>query len=202
MTHTVGKSRIPNAKVFADQVDAYAAEMTQWSAHMVEVTAGNAQAYPPPNPAPDIAAAVRRNVAKDGTVTFVPDYEIVDDGPPPELLLLQKKGALFNVVAGMERMAGNAVLPIGKRRLQNILLRPALIKKATLDGEAAQRAAGIEIKVKTKPLTDDEQSLLDEADSIKSKMDAIDLHAAEMLSEIEDLTLDTIDGWKPTPFTV
>lgn len=124
MTHRIAKSRVRGTD-FAEKVDAFAQDMTAWRTHMrnVEKDPGTYQAYPSPVASPDVVQSV---ASIDGE-TFVPDFEIFDDGPTPAQVLRLKQDHLLKIVYDLEAQAAHAVLPVGKRRLFN--MRVADVRK-------------------------------------------------------------------------
>lgn len=218
MTHTIIKSAIAPQPVSFDQakqafgklVDAYIHELQAWHEHDNQVKAqqpmrlqpqpadhGEAEdpafafwkdfaawqtekrarfePYPAPIAHPDIVAAVKTDIAADGNVTYVPDFEIVNDDPTPEQILAAKKEALFHAVSQAEAVAIDAVqLPPGKRRHANI-------READIRAKDHQAAA-------------DTQHLADQ-ESRRAKVDAIARKAAQVMSDVEDLTVETVDAF-------
>lgn len=219
MTHTLIKSAIAPQPVSLDQakqafgklVDAYIHELQAWHEHDNQVKAqqpmrlqpqpddhGEAEdpafafwkdfaawqaeklaryePYPAPIAHPDIAAAVATNVGADGKVIYVPDFEIVNDDPTPEQILAAKKAFLLHAVSQAEAEAiGVILLPPGKRRQAEIL-------------EADIRAKDNQAAAETQHLADQE--------SRRAKVEAIVRAAAQVMSDIEDLTADNIDTFE------
>lgn len=134
------------------------------------------EAYPPPSPHPLVDAAVRR-VEGGG---FAADYVVEDDGPTPEEVFVRKKAELMGAVGAAETAAKAAVMPAGKVRLHAILVADAGAKKK---GRTTEERAALE---------------LDEV--VTKKFDAINRHGAVLHSEVEDLTAETVDGWKMKEF--
>lgn len=218
MTHTIIKSALAPPPVSFDQakqafgnsVDAYLHELQTWHDHDMQVKAqqpmrvqpqpadhGEAEdpafafwkdfaawqaekrarfePYPAPIAHPDIVAAVKTDIGADGNVTYVPDFEIENDDPTPEQLLAAKKEALLHAVSCAEAEAIGAVqLPPGKQR-------HADIREADIRAKDNQAAA-------------DTQHLADQ-ESRRAKVDGIFRKAAQVMSDIEDLTLETVDAF-------
>jgi hypothetical protein len=77
--------------------------------------------YPKPIAHADIVASVSTTVAKDGTTTFAPDFEIVNDDPTPEDILATKKSSLLlQVTQAQDAAQAAALLPVGKRRAADL----------------------------------------------------------------------------------
>lgn len=130
------KSRIASIPDFAAAVKLAAQERTQWRAHMANVgrDPNTHTPYPQPQPHPEVGRAIAEVPGKDGEPeTYAPDYEIVDDSPPPEAILRQKKNVLIEIVSRLEAHAATQVSPPGKRRYRHMLevdLRNADRKRA------------------------------------------------------------------------
>jgi hypothetical protein len=125
-----------------------------------------------------VEAAVRRvprglALADD----YIVDYEIVDDRPS----LRARKDALINEVTREEHALLTASMPPGKRRL-DALKAGDLLRKPE-----AERSP-------------EERMFLAERAARHAREEAIQRHAAQLMSDIEDLTDETIGAWKPSPF--
>lgn len=133
--------------------------------------------YPPPAAPAMIDEAVRRG-------DFAPDYEVEDDLPPPpsaEEVLAGRKRALIDAVSIAEAAAAAALIAPGKRRLADLQFAAAFEKpeeKRSIDEVATIGASMLRMK----------------------QLHAIELHAAQMMHDIEDLTAATVDAWSMTPF--
>lgn len=108
---------------------------------------------------------------------MIADYEIVDDRPS----LRSRKDALIHQVGAQEAALMEASLPPGKRRLAALQVQDVLRKPA------AERSGA-------------ETQFLDEHGARLVREAAIQRHAAEQMSAIEDLTDETIVDWHPVPF--
>jgi hypothetical protein len=117
--------------------------------------------------------AMQDNAADDYAI----DYEIVDDRPS----LRARKDALIHEVSREEHALLVASMPPGKRRLDGLKAGDLLRKPQ------AERA-------------DAERNFLADRDARQAREDAIQRHAAQLMSDIEDLSEDTIGAWKPAPF--
>lgn len=210
MTHRVPKSRV--GPDFAAAVAAHALEMRNWRAHMKRVGEDEKNgvtdpllrhvAYPRPMSHPMVEAAVNEN--------DVADFEIVDDGPTPEQALAAKRNDLFAAVSRAEIEAIAMIVPPGKARsfaFRETDIRNTDAKAYEKPGVLAKAASAIGI---TKPAdilaeieknrpAEDTKFLADQADR-RRRVAAIERAAAQMHSDIEDLTLDTVDAWKMPPF--
>lgn len=177
--------------------------------------------YPAPEPHPDVKAAVKLNPGG----THYADYILQDDLPTPEQILQVKKQNLMAHVCQLEQDALHKVIPLGKRRLFEIqhrtLKRREEQRKVDLHNEVTASIPKLSpympgLTVAQQKEADDkfaaipgtvegerspeEAKLLALAAADEKHRLAIELHAANLLSEIEDLTAETIDAWKPTPF--
>ena len=192
MTHQVKKSVADFIGDFPKKVDQFSSDLSAWAAHMQRVAtdAGNLRLkdherhapYPRPTAHPDI----EQSVAEDGR----PDFEIVDDGPPPEVRLAMKKNELLAQVSMAEQAAIDNVVSPPKRRYFEI--RRAEINHIERQAEA-DRVAG---RKSAKPMSKEDREFAAADESRRSKVDAIIRKAAKMHHDIDDLTLDNIDAWK------
>jgi hypothetical protein len=208
------KSRI--GPTFEAEVTAYARDLADWKAHMAQVEADKAARIPKerasaPFPAPTVPPQVAAALDESGK----PNYQIVDDGPTADDILIAKKRTLLTEVRMAEGEAIARVVPIGKVRAfgarQNQIAAADAKKEADL--LAAQpvgvlSAVGVGArKNPAKAHADaikarapaDAQFLQDQADR-EAKRRAIEAVAIQMESDIEDLTAGNIDAWKMTPF--
>lgn len=177
MTHLVLRSSIKDGKTFARDVDTHAEELRNYELHHAAVLRGEADHYPPPSAPSDVDKAVRRP-------DFIPDYKIVDRLPVQHgdiAALIQCKHELQQQINAMELAAVHALLPLGKWRLAGIEYGLALQK--LLQEQSAQ-----------------EKAIVAAHGSRLRTLDAIKLHHAQLESQIEDLTFDTINDWVPTPY--
>lgn len=117
--------------------------------------------------------AMQDNAADDYAI----DYQIVDDRPS----LRTRKDALIHDVSAHEHALLVASMPPGKRRLDALTAGDLLRKPAAERSEA-------------------EKKFLADRDARLAREDAIQRHAAQLMSDIEDLTEDTIGAWRPVPF--
>lgn len=207
MTVSVPKSAtFPGFEV---AVAAHAADMKQWRGHMDrvaddernEVTGINRHvAYQRPVASRLVESCVNEN--------GLADYQIIDDGPTPAQVLAKRKNELLNAVSIAETAAISAVVPPGKMRLLN--MRENDIRDADEAAFAAKVKPGILAKMATSvglsAATDlptrpqaDTDHLEQQADR-RRRIDLIQRAAAKMHSDIEDLTIETVDAWKMPAF--
>jgi hypothetical protein len=174
---------------FEVMVAAHAAEMKAWRAHMRRVSADSANgitgidrhmAHPAPSSHPLVATAVDENDDAN--------YEIVDDG---QQLLARRKNALMAQVAESQQAAIDNIVPRGKRHLYN--LREEEIRQAAaprgIAGKVAQ-AIGFGSQV-----SDADAQFLDDQKNRSDRIAVVGRIAAQAMHDIEDLTIDTVDGW-------
>ncbi|MCP3444591.1 hypothetical protein [Bradyrhizobium sp. CCGUVB14] len=150
---------------------------------------------------PDVAAAVNN----DGHV----DFEVVNDDPTAEQVLRGKKNELLGQIHRAELEAiDRALPPLGKRRHANLhesdihaadnavrqaLADEAVAKKSELDASDVEKAVlARRPKHHTQHLADQE--------SRRAKVDAIVRAAAQVMSDVEDLTADNIGSFKIPAF--
>jgi hypothetical protein len=124
-----------------------------------------------------VEATIRRVPRGDAADDYAIDYEIVDDRPS----LRARKDALIHDVTQQEHALLMASMPSGKRRLDGLKAGDVLRKPE------AERS-------------DAERIFLADRDARQAWEDAIQRHAAQLMSDIEDLTEATIGAWKPAPF--
>lgn len=169
MTHRVLKSQVPDD--FADRVAAHAVAMR---AH--QMSAGD----PAPAAPQDVEWAVRR-VAVDGQPDdFVPDFEVIDDTPPPPTPA-EIRHKLVADLRKAEQDAINAIMTPGKLRLLSL---------------EANKARGI---------PDDQRSpeqvaVISKHRAILDAIEAIGLNAATQEAELDDLPDADLASWQPKPF--
>lgn len=224
MTYRVPKSKADAFGDFGVVVARHAEDLNAWHAHMVKTTTDpEYHPYPAPQAHPEVMAAIRE--AENG---FVPDFEIVDDGPSPEMILRAKKNALAAMLHQIELDLTQTISPPGKRRLQThrendtrladaahrdrLLAQDhekqekhvGVLKKlknlATGEGPAPRRALDDIMQEVEKKRSPDDTAFLQEQEERRQKIAAIDRHFAEQHHQVEDLTIETVDDWKPTPF--
>jgi hypothetical protein len=105
------------AKDKKTQASLYLKDNSAWKAERM----AHHDSYKPPAAHSDIMASVVTTVAKDGTATFVADFEVVNDDPTPADILAAKKSSLLQQVMQAQDAAQTAaLLPVGKRRAADI----------------------------------------------------------------------------------
>lgn len=164
MTFKILKSQAPSD--LAEQVEGYISAL---NAHRRTV------GVPAPS-APDVVAAcVTRKqypIKVRKPDDFIADFEIVNDDPPP-LTLEQKKQKLTEELMQVEREASDAILPMRRRRMQQIKMAAAAKSKKAVD-----------------------KAFLKDCEKCHGRLDKLHHTVAEALNEIEDLTAKTVDKWK------
>lgn len=152
-------------------------------------------------PQSDLDAAIRVIKHVDGTHDFAPDYEII----PPSLD--KRKARLFDQVSTAEREAIHAVLPPGKIRAYQF--REQDIRQADQvryrQAETARVAAKlpdpidfVKFSADNRPVAD--TRFLEEQAAREDQRNEIQRWAANLHSDIEDLTEATVDAWEMKPF--
>jgi hypothetical protein len=210
MKQPILASSIVGIKDFAAAAAAHSFELKTWRAHMERVAEDQKHAvlierrhvgYPRPRAHP----LVERAVDENDDVNF----EIVDDGPTAEDRLAARKAELINAVSIAENKAIDSLRPIGKRRLFN--LREFAIRAADQTRAAAlvKSNAGLVKKLTGGAMTPDQIAARIEAErpvedtahlraqeEYRARVEMIGLAAAHAYHDIEDLTAETIGGWK------
>jgi hypothetical protein len=137
--------------------------------------------YKPPVAHSDIVASVVTTIAKDGTATFVADFEVVNDDPTPAQVLQEKKTALLRTMQiSLDAATAKVQLPAGKRLLADI--RENAIRVATKDATDVKNP--------------DDVAYLKAQEDRRSTITSIIQKAAQAMSDIEDLTVDNVDAYK------
>lgn len=171
-------SKVGSAAEFAAAVEAHRSD--------VEKHLAGEPGVPAPTHDPLIESLIVRTAAKGPVAKRGPDkitiapYEIVDDTPPPPTIE-QRKEALLMQVQNAAFAARNAGLSPARQQLLALDIGDALGTKEE-DRTAAQKAA-VELNA-----------------SFVARCAAINRVAVLASIEIEDLTAETIDGWKPPTF--
>ncbi len=139
------------------------------------------EGVPAPTAHPVVEASVRRI---PGTIhtpdDFVADYSIIDDTPPPPTLD-ERKSALATQVNDQVTALTSQIAPPLKQKLFQFQVNDAT-SVPEADRTNAQKAVIADFLERDR------------------KLQGIYRHAAELESQIHDLTDATIDGWKPAPF--
>lgn len=179
MTYLIHRSLVPDAKAFAEAVRLHAIDLENYAKHLESVRAKKADPYPSPNPHPAIDAAVRRDGSR-----FVVDYEIVDVLPvaPNDKSALERRKEEFRQQIGtMEQEQLHKIIPRGKWRLSNLRYQAAIEKKE------ADRDS-------------DHLIAINLFEKIRDHLRLVQMHYAEMESQIEDIDFATVNSWAPKPF--
>lgn len=148
-------------------------------------------------PQSDLDAAIRVTARDDGTHDFAPDYEIVP------LSLDKRKAKLSDQVSAAEREAIHSVLPPGKIRAYQF--REQDIRQADQaryrEAETARVAAKlpdpinfVKFSADNRPVAD--TRFLEEQTARDDQRNEIQRWAANLHSDIEDLTEATVDAWE------
>lgn len=162
MTAKILKSKIAGIHDFPATVAAHAVEMRDWRAHMARVKEDETNGvvgidkhmpHPRPSSHPIVESAVNENNEAD--------FEIVDDGPTPEMVLSAKKTTLMIAVDQAEQRAIAATSPFGKRRLFNI--RESKIRAADVEIIKATHLKNAEIAAGNARIADANASAADKA---------------------------------------
>lgn len=200
MTRELKLSDMKSFGITAEMIENYASECRDWLHRqvMVEQTKNEEDEtkrwanHPAPMAVPLIVSCVNAEGNSD--------YVVIDD--TIEVLAKEfplKQDALFRQIADIEQVEKYKLIPKGKERL--IDLHEKRIRDA--DNAIALKTLGtpeeiMKAVVSARDPTD--QQFLDELASIRNQLTAIDWWAAEQHSAIGDLTIDTIDTWKITPY--
>jgi hypothetical protein len=219
VTYRISKTVLDRQNLgdFAARAATFAVEMKNWRAHMARVkvdeeagVTGIDKYMPHPRPREHelVEAAVNENDEMD--------YELVDDTPPPEMILRAHKDQLLLAVSHAERDAIGAVIPPGRHRLFNlrendirqadsdrisrlVAKRRGIVKSLTDAAGISDAGAELAAELKRSRPAQDTQHLEDQ-EQRRAKVDAIERAAAQAHNDIEDLTVDNIDGWKTPDF--
>lgn len=209
MTHKIAQEALGDVSPdrFAAMVATHIDALEEYDAHMVlfREDALNADlpaderhvAFPAPSAHAEIEAAIRRDPQENGTTVFTPDYEIVAPPPPS---LAQKKAELFDLVSTHERDAIAGVLPAGKIRAYQFReqdIRKADQKRwADVDHDKFNNFE--QYNYLERPPED--TKFLEEQAAREDQRNEIQRWAAQLHSDIEDLTEETIEAWEVKPF--
>ncbi len=183
MTLTLLRSQVPEK--FEENVEAYRQALL---AHRFTV------GVPAPIPASALVErAVKRvqyPVKQKKADDFVIDY-VIEEDPLPSFQ--ERKDTIFNDVLVAEAAMRKSLLPPpGKMRLQQIKINDVLVAKH----RAAQGKA-------PDPTSPEDEKLLNDQKELAVRLDELNRDVAQALSDVEDLTEQTIDGWQmPAKLTV
>lgn len=217
MTAKIKQSTVDSFRNFDLLVAEHAGALRHWRSHHealkkqeADIAAGKTvkaidrfQPFDRPRAADQIEAAINDK--------FEVDYEVVDDSN--ETLPLRKQ-ALISRVLKLEGDAIVAIVPPGKQRLltlQEAAIReaddsrmsdlmkqsqnPGFLKRLFGEGEIDFRA---EVE-KQRPAED--TAFLQNVQEIRRRLKQIEFMSAQAMAEIEDLTVDTIDGFQIPDFS-
>jgi len=193
---------------FADPASAFAQANTDWN----NAVANRPTLYPEPLSHPEIVACL--NDAGD------PDFVVVDDGPTDADKLMERKNILFKELRESEESLRNSVIPPAKMRLYGLKYNAITTadqnrfnewlaranEKFAIDVAAAKESGEDEPKFPPTPAPEQlrpeiDQKFMEEQSARQARIDAIVLWAAQAESDIDDLTLETIDSWTLQPFS-
>jgi hypothetical protein len=214
MKQKIPASAIAGIKDFAAAAASHAFEMKAWRAHMARVKEDEKNDVPIERrhvayPRPRAHLWVERAFDEKDEVNF----EILEDGPTAAEKLAARKAQLSSEVSIAENKAIDAVIAPGKRRFFN--LRESEISAADQEKRTALTASnsGLLKKITGNALTADQiaakieaerpaedTALLQAQKERRARIEAIQLAVAKALHDIEELTAETIGGWKLPTF--
>jgi hypothetical protein len=188
--------------------------MKAWREHMARVKQDEKNdvpierrhvAYPRPRAHPMVERAVDENDEVN--------FEVIDDGPTAAELLAVRKATLLNEVSIAENRAIDAIVPAGKRRPFNLRESDIRMADAAKAKALAASNSGLRKKVAGRTMTPEQMAarieaerpledtaLLRAQEERGARIEAIQRAAAQAHHDIEDLTAETIGGWKLPPF--
>lgn len=167
--------------------------------------------YPEPEANEHIKAAVGTVINQDGTVSYHPDFEVIDDDPEwpsdEEVLRTYQDDLLAELTRREADALAKLMPPVGKRRL--IQKRYAAIQSE--DNKRVHEALKklLDSGVKPEDLPDinpkemrsnEDSQFKDEQDEITKQCDSIQSITAQAMNDIEDLTLDNIGKFELPSF--
>jgi hypothetical protein len=199
----------------------FAQAMRDWRAHMARVEEDRRNGVEgidkhEPYQRPIASELVDSAIDEEGN----PDYEIVDDDPTPEQVLMTKKAALFGEVARSEAAAAEKIIPSAKRRLFNLQESAIYAADEKLAADLKKKKKGRIAKVWDAALGKDVDTVAVEAADLRAqrpakdnahldaqaerreRLNALALLSAQAIADIQDLTADSIDDWKLPNFDV
>lgn len=132
-----------------------------------------------------IERAVTRVQQEDLPDDFVVAFEVIDDTPPPPVppTPAELRSRLIGTVRTLEMEASAKVIGPGKARLLNMEVAPIYAKTKTKRTEA-------------------DKAKLAEMEDVQRRLRAVQLHAAQVEAQIDDLPDDQIEGWQVPAFPV
>lgn len=120
-------------------------------------------------------------VSSDQPDSFVANYKIVDDLPPPPTLDERKAKLADDLTHQAQKIIDTLVPPL-KRGFWDIQYSEAV----TVDPPTLRTA--------------DQKATVERHEARNTKVRAVYRHLAQMHSAIHDLTDETFDGWSPSPW--
>ena len=198
---------------FDNLVAIYGQELADWKSHMARVEqdkkngVAKDKAYQP-FPAPTADPEIMASVDADGK----PSYKITDDSAD---VLAAKKTALITKISEAESIAISAVLPpVGKRQIfsmreSDILNADVARAQSIIDASQHGLLATIGVGKKTPQEIQaeaaasrppDDTAFLQQRIDERQKIEVIRRAAAQMTSDVEDLTAANIDSWTMPTF--
>lgn len=223
MTAIIPKSKIASMDRFEVRVAGHAQLVREWRAHMAKVDDDEKDNVPDEKrhvayKAPREHSMVEDAVDAEGNA----DYRIQDDGPTPAQLLDARKQQLFAEAVAMEHEAQTAIdgAPL-KARIRAVMmsriraedgarLQPLLdqlsnlsvVDKVMLKGKPLREALADpekNVHAGNRPVAD--QQFLDSRATAETKLAAMREHFAQVLADIDDLTVATARTYKIPEFT-
>jgi hypothetical protein len=208
MTLKIDREALPiSPDEFGKVVAAHIAALSEYDEHLAGVREDEANeqlkpedrrvVFPAPSASALVEEAIRQEKQDDGRTHFVADYEMV--GPS----LSVRKQRLVQQVSEAEGAELAKVVPPGKIRYFH--LRYAQIMRDDAERlhvhliEGNDHPGDVEaFQRQFRP--EDDSRFLDEYDDRARVQTAVNTWAAKAHHDIEDLTEETVDGWKLEPF--
>jgi hypothetical protein len=171
----------------------------------LQEAAESAQRYPGPQAHPLIDSAVKRSPGADGTTIFEPDFEVVEALPVKvgdAAELRTRKDYLLNKISQMENAAIAALLPPGKwrayaHRMADIEEADMKRRKVLVDAKTPEDNIEKNVIAARSP---DDNKFMDEHNARSKVAKAIQRHASDLMSQVEDLTENDLHLWQPAEF--
>ena len=211
MKQKIPASAIVGIEDFAGKAAAHAVEIKAWRAHMRRVTEDKENGvtvelahapYPRPRANPLVERAVNENDEAN--------FEIVDDGPTEAQKLAAGKATLIDEVLRTERSAKDAIAPATKLRFYNLRendiraadarRREAALSNVSLINKLAGRTETVVETAVVSGRPPEDTAFLAEQVMRRQRFAQIERIAAQAMHDIEDLTAETISGWKAPSF--
>lgn len=176
-----------------DPATAYKAAIDKWDQERLL----RVEPIPFPIAPPDVAASLNEGGQ--------PDFEIINDDPTEDDILRAKKNELLQTVCNMELVAINKVLPPPGKRRSFELLEGDILKdeqdyvKSLVDADPNMKQDQIKAHINARRHPDHAKHL-EYQKSCRNEVDRITRTAAEIMSQIEDLTIVNIDAYQIPSF--